>query len=250
MNKILALMIALVLSVPAWAQEDVLSAQDNDKDSTNKMSNVVNFNIGLQLGFPTGEYKNQNDEVGFGIGGNLAFNIKGAPLYVGIDGAYLVMSSRERVEQFSTTIPDVRVRVNTTNSHSFFHGFLRFQADEGPIQPYFEGLIGFNYLSTTTTIEDVDFDDDQDIASSNDLSDFAFSYGVGGGLAIPVSTFESEEGHGMQLLIDLGAKYIKGGEAEYLKEDGKQIVDGEVIYEITKSRTDMLSARIGVTLKF
>ncbi len=40
-----------------------------------------------------------------------------------------------------------------------------------------------------------------------------------------------------------------GGQAEYLKEGDKEIIDGEVYHNMTVSTTDMLLFRIGVTFR-
>ena len=51
--------------------------------------------------------------------------------------------------------------------------------------------------------------------------------------------------------IDLGARYLMGGEAEYLKKGSIILVDDdEVEYEVSKSTTDILTVHLGVMLTF
>ncbi|MCK7472475.1 MAG: hypothetical protein MZV49_00500 [Rhodopseudomonas palustris] len=80
----------------------------------------------------------------------------------------------------------VWVDVTTTNSIMAFDLFLRVQPQSGPIRPYMDLLGGFNLLSTSTSIEDQGWDDDDDIASSNNFNDAAWGWGSGGGLMIRV----------------------------------------------------------------
>jgi hypothetical protein len=85
------------------------------------------------------------------------------------------------------------------------------------------------------------------------LDDITFGYGVGGGLMIRVyeATRKQIKKHGLSAVyIDLGMRYLKGGEAEYLKEGSIVITNGDVIYNVSKSTTDIITGHIGVTFDF
>jgi len=45
-------------------------------------------------------------------------------------------------------------------------------------------------------------------------------------------------------------RYIIGGEAEYLKKGSIRRENSKVSYDIIKSKTDLLTAQIGVALEF
>ena len=214
--------------------------------------------LGFQMIFPAGQHNKYNDDAGFGIGGDFSYRIPYTLIHVGIDGAYTVFGSEQRKEPLSHSIPDVRVDVTTTNSFSKLHTYLKFQASQGFIRPYFMGLVGFHYLATTTKIESENYtgdDEDNVIAESTDLSDIAFSYGLGGGLQIPLYkkheiNTQKRDDQPFEFLVDLRFKYLKGGEAEYLKEGDKRIDNGSVEYTKTTSKTDIFSGRIGILFIF
>jgi hypothetical protein len=214
--------------------------------------------VGFQMAFPTGEFADSLDNNGYGIGVDLAYQFKGTPIILGAEFGYTVFSSQTRNVPWSLTIPDVRVDVTTTNSYMFGTAFLRFQPDLKYVLPYFEGHIGFNYLETTTKVEDEDNydDDDYEIASSTDFSDGGLLYGFGGGLEIPVFKYRPSEEQmqtgdmPVNMSIDLQVRYFIGDELEYLDEDSKEIVNGEVNYYPKKSQTNILAPRIGFTVKF
>jgi len=88
---------------------------------------------------------------------------------------------------------------------------------------------------------------DDKIASSVNVSDFAFSYGLGGGLMIRL--FQGQKS-AFAVLLDLGARYLWGGKAEYLKEGDILREDGMVIYNTSYSNTDLFTTHIGVTFSF
>jgi len=224
-QKVLLLLIVLSLAAPSFSQNQ--------------------FNVGLNFmtAFPQEEFKDNVDQVGFGGSLDFVYRLSESPLGIGAYFAYLVYGSSTRREPWSLTIDDVFVRVTTTNSIMLGHLLLRVQPGRGAVQPYVDGMLGFTLLSTDTKIRDDD--EEIEIADSNNMRDTAFSYGFGGGLKIRVHEFdmadnESEEKMGT-LFIDIGVRYIRGGEAEYRKE-GSQ--------EVKRSDTPLVTGHLGVSIAF
>jgi len=170
-----------------------------------------------------------------------------SPLELGLHFGFLNYGSETRREPFSTTIPDVYVNVNTANSITYGHLFVRLRADIDILQPYLDGLIGFGRFATTTSIESdySGYDDDDDIASTTNFDDFAWSYGVGFGLNIEV--IEGGAGRGF---INLGGRYLLGGEAEYLLEGSIIETASGLTYDVSRSETDLFMAQIGFSYQF
>lgn len=206
--------------------------------------------LDFQLAFPRGEYKDQIDKTGVGLAGEFLYSPKAAPIGVGVSLGWFQVGDEDRKEPFSTTIPDVTVDVSTSNNLAQFMLLLRLQPKKGPILPYADGLLGLNYLYTRTTIKNAS--NDEEVASSTNLDDNAFAYGFGGGLMIKVYDRQkkSPDEKPMQVFINLGARYILGGEAEYLKEGSIRREGGQVTYDITTSKTSLAVARIGVAVSF
>ncbi len=190
--------------------------------------------ITLVVGLPQGEFEHHVDDAGVGLN-----------FFVGLDGGFLVYGFERRHEPFSTTIPDVTVAVETSNAIAMGHVLLRLQPPTGFFQPYLDGLFGFKYFFTETTINNGDHGDDFAIASSTNFDDAALSYGVGGGL-----DFEIHRGHRKSVFINVGARYLFGSEAEYLKEGSIERRNGQVFFTTERSETDLLITQLGITLKF
>lgn len=203
--------------------------------------------LDVLLGSPQGEFRRNVDKVGFGIAGNIGYAPEGTPVMLGVEFGFMNYGSSERREPFSTTIPDVFVRVSTTNNFLMGHAILRLQPNAGMFRPYLQGMVGFNYLFTETKIENEN-SAGEEVASSTNLSDGAFSYGGGAGLMFLV--YSSESGGVSDVFVDLGVRYSFGGEAEYLKEGSIRRVDGRVAYDILKSKTDLLAFQVGVAVRF
>ena len=219
---------------------------------------------GFQIGFPSGEFKDAIDRNSYGLGAHVGYNFGSmAPVMLGLDFGVMTYGSERRQEPFSSTIPDVTVEVERDYNIVQGHLLLRLGPNEGFIRPYLDGVIGFNYLYTNTTIQNKGRADEE-IASSVNLDDFTFSLGGGGGLMVCVysnldETTETPKrrtgDEGIQeAFISLDVRYLSGSEAEYLKPGSVTIeeVDNKPVvrYDIIRSRTDMILGRIGVTFLF
>jgi hypothetical protein len=117
----------------------------------------------------------------------------------------------------------------------------------GSFRPYLELLFGGAYLFTETSINSRG---NEEVASSTNFDDFAWNYGAGGGLLINLYSPENSEGNFEALFLDLKVRYLFGTEAEYLKEGSIVIQNGNAYYDVSKSKTDLLLAQLGVMVSF
>ena len=212
---------------------------------------LTNFQggINLLLGFPQGDFKDEIDKTGVGIGGEFIYSPGNSLFGIGASLGFMVYGHETRSEPFSYTIPNVFVDVTTDNNIFLGHLLVRIQPKLGPIRPYGEGLIGMNYLYTKTSIKDQG-DIGETIASSTDFEDAVFSYGVGGGMMVQLYSGDPTGGRLWRLMLDLRMRYIIGGEAEYLKEGSITFEDLNVYYDVSKSKTDLMTAHIGLAFEF
>jgi len=190
---------------------------------------------------PRGEFNDYVTNNGYGVGGYFLVRLGSSPFLAGGDLGIVIYGSENRDEPISNTIPNVFVRVSTSNNIFLAHSLLRVQPREGRIRPYLDGLIGLKHLFTKTTISD----DFEPIASTTDLSDTAFSYGFGGGLQVPIS----QKG-GVEVLLDGNVRYLRGGRADYLRKGSIRQENGLVFYDIYSSRTDVVAVQVGLSFRF
>jgi hypothetical protein len=215
-------------------------------------SSMERFQVGVSFnpGFPVNEFRENVNRGGLGGSGDFMFRLKGSPLSLGVSFGVIVYGSDSRQEWFSAEIPEVMVDVRTRNSILTGHFLLRLQSPKGKIRPYLDGLVGFHYLWTETGVYDRD-GFRQKIASDVNLSDWTWSYGLGGGLLLPLyEKKRGKESGPFAIFLDFSARYLKGGKAEYLKE-GSIIQENErVIYDVSESTTDLIAIRAGLSFAF
>jgi hypothetical protein len=196
------------------------------------------------IALPQGEFDETVENNGFGFTGQALFSVPGSPVSIGGSFGGVIYGRETREEPFSMTIPDVTVDVETNNYILLGHAVLRIQPPAGPFRPYAEGVIGFHYLFTQTSIKNRD----EDIASDTNFDDGVLSYGGGGGIMFQV--YDGGSAKRVSVYIDAGARYLKGGKAQYLKEGSIRREDGRVLYDVEESETDLLAIHIGATVQF
>ncbi|MFH0991721.1 MAG: hypothetical protein V1799_17070 [bacterium] len=210
--------------------------------------------LSFLLGVPKGEFRKNMNNTGYGISGEIGFAPQKNPYMIGIDVSFMNYGMEERQEPFSTTIPDVTVNVESQNNIVLSHLFLRLQPNTGSVRPYLEGAVGLKYLFTQTTIKNQGHANEE-IASSTNLDDIAFSYG--GGAGIMVRLFRSNDDEDRKLpfrfsdaLLDIRVRYLAGAEAEYLKEGSIRREAGRVVYDVQTSKTELMGIHIGLAVTF
>jgi hypothetical protein len=212
------------------------------------------FQAGLHfsVGVPQNEFADNLDATGFGGGGHFFYRIPQTGVSFGTGLDFYIYGSETRKEYFSQDIVDVNVDVTRTNG--IFQGFLmmRLQPRTAIITPYADGLLGFNYLFTSTSVKSEL--SNEEIASSTNYDDAALCYGGGAGLLILVheSKKNMETGErNFKVFIDLGFRVLNGGEADYLKKGDIEITENnKVIYHSNHSRTDLFTLNLGVNFEF
>ena len=204
------------------------------------------FQVGVDYtaAVPVGDFAKNIDTIGNGVSLNFGYGIKRSPIVVGAEIGYVRYGNS--VDRAYLTSG---YNVSTSNNIFMTHGFLRVQSPKGPVRPYVEALIGLKRLYTKTTYQDSYY---QSNNSVTDFSDTALSYGAGGGVMFLLydGNKGGRRGRGapFEVLLDLKARYLRGGLAQYLPQ-GSLDSNGvpSIIYQ---SRTDTVNAQGGITIRF
>ena len=211
--------------------------------------------INFQVISPQNEFQESIDAIGVGINLQGLYRFPDSPFGLGLDFNFNNFGRDTRDEPISSTIPDLRVRVE--NEYNLVQGMLvaKVQPQDGIFRPYAEGLAGFNYFYTQTSIENRRNQGDEPIATDTNFEDWAFAWGGGGGVMIRVfdrrnSVNYNSENPVAAGYINLGVRYLNGSEAEYLREGSIQVSNGNVTYDTLQSRTDMLVFQLGFVVRF
>ncbi len=207
-----------------------------------------NFDIGFALGTPQGSFHQSLERNAYGLDMSATYQIPRSPIHFGIGGVYQNFGWDERTEFFSPDIQEVRVKVRTTNNMFTPHLIMRFEPEYGVIKPFVEGLVGFNYLYTQSSV--VDGWDDDELASTVNHDYYTPSYGIGGGMKFRLYEGYDEDGDFIGFSIIVKAKYMLGGEADYLKEGDLIRTRRGLDYNLSRSRTDLTTFNVGFVFNF
>ena len=217
---------------------------------------------GLGISVPRDEF-DRNTDTGFGFVGSYLYTLNPSrTVGFGLTGSFQTYGGTDREAPLSSTIPDIRVDVETNNNTAFFQGLLQIKAPTGAVQPYAQGTAGFGFFFTTTSLRDPF--DGQTILSDTTQSDGTWLWGGGGGMLIrvyqgePRTTLSAYERVGVtarepvRAYIDLGARWLKGGEVEYLKEGSLLTDQGEFDIDPRLARSDIeiIQVQVGLTVEF
>lgn len=210
------------------------------------------FSFDFIVAKPQGDFAKYVKTSPIGGGFNLAYRLSRSPWVIGLSLNFLQYGREGRTEMLSPNIPELYVDVVTANYLLLGHVFIRLWPQKGKIRPYVEGLAGFNYLETETSLKNAYKGyGTYSSLSSNNASDWASSLGLGGGLTLRVVTMGSKKrSPPLTLQIDIGLRYLRGSEARYLRKGDIERFEGVAIYHFCQSRTDLLRGSISLYFWF
>ena len=213
------------------------------------LSTAQPFNIELNFaaGTPQGDFMQELDRNSYGLDMAFTYQIPYSFVHIGAGFTYQNFGWNERRENLYG-IPEVDLRVRTTNNMVTPHLLMRLESPFGSFKPFVEGIIGFNYLYTESSLID-DWEED-DLASSINYDYLTSSFGLGGGAKIKLYDGFDDDGDYFGLSLIIKSRVTLGGEALYLKEGDLERVGDELNLNIRQSRTDLTTFNVGVVFNF
>lgn len=207
--------------------------------------------LGFLAGIPSGEFADQIEDSGIGADFEGGWRPANTPFVIGARVGVLTYGNTSRKEPFNPNIPEVNVRVETSNNIVLGHAFLRLIPPGGVFRPFVEGFLGLSYLYTDSRVENDR--DDQEIASSTNFDDTVFSLGAGGGVLVRVwsarDTEQLKKGP-RAFFVNAKGQYIAGGEGRYLKEGSLHSENGRLVFNVQQSKTSLIGITVGASMEF
>jgi hypothetical protein len=193
--------------------------------------------------FAVGDF---SERVNLAAGGLFQFDVGlGASVFsIGGEIGYMGYGHVNRKVDVSSLIPEIphaSLSVSTTNYMVPMHARLRAQRPFGRWRPYVDALFGGNLISTDTSI-DCSANDDATCSgdtSATNAEDLVLSVGAGGGVMI---AFTPRPGVPR---LDVSFRYLRGGEGTYLTKGAIRREGSSAIFDVSRSRTDMVALYIG-----
>ncbi|CAN5475883.1 hypothetical protein BH23BAC3_BH23BAC3_22170 [soil metagenome] len=153
----------------------------------------INAGLNFQVVIPQNEFSESINTNGLGMNVYGLYRFADTPFGLGLDFNFNNFGKDTRDEPLSSTIPDLRVRVENEYNLIQLLMLAKLQPRDGILRPYLEGLAGFNYFYTETSITDRRTSASDPIASDTNFEDWAFAWNGGGGLMIRVFDFRDRE---------------------------------------------------------
>ena len=177
----------------------------------------------------------------FDVGlGDSIFSVGGEIGYMG----YGHFSRKVDVSSLIPEIPNATLSVTTDNYMVPMHARLRAQRKYGRWRPYADALLGGNLISTDTSIDCAASDNAScgDNSSATNAEDLVLSVGAGGGVMI---AFSARPGVPK---LDVSFRYLRGAEGTYLTKGAIRREGSTAIFDLSRSRTDMVGLYIGAVI--
>jgi hypothetical protein len=236
MRTLLPAALVAVLFAPAASAHAQIAAPD-----TSLLRPVRAFGGGhVYYARPVGEFA---DYVRRGFGGALHGTLlldRAGVLGLRIDASYLGYGRETVRECIPYNSCRVSVDVTTTNNIAFVGIGPSLTAPAGLLRPYVAGQVGYTFIWTSSSLEDVD--DGGSAYDSNNYTDGTFSYGGVGGFLVPLGTSS-------RAYLDVGARLLRNGSVRYLREG--DILDnpgGPPTMNVQRSRADLVTYFVGVSV--
>jgi opacity protein-like surface antigen len=197
------------------------------------------FGVDFSVSRPTGEFR-QHVGTGYGFDSHL---VLGGPIAVRTDLGIVQYGSQSSLLCYSHSRHcDALVNVSTHNTVSNLALGPQITANIAGIWPYAHAGIGVSHFATATRVTGAY--SDKVLNEVWNQGSFVLSWTSGAGVMIPLM-----ENWDSALVLNLGVRYHRNGEAEYMRaEDLRQRADGTISGSVTRSEANFLSFRIGVSL--
>ena len=203
------------------------------------------FSISLdaQLAVPQGDYKDANNDAGFGLRANFLYKpAKVAPVKFGIELG--IQEKGRATEYFRGYINGFYDDFKVSATSNIFSLMLltRFQSSKfGKIKPFIDVTAGWNVFFSTVSVERLTYFSDYNSTYSNSSkAHWALAYGAAAGLDIPLNKRDD-------IGLELKVAYLIGANSRYLTNP---YIDGNsnISFEEHNSRTTMLIPQAGVRI--
>jgi hypothetical protein len=185
----------------------------------------------------------RNIGFGYGVDGTYLFRLDRAGyLSLRADAGVLQYGSESKHVPLSPTVGGrIQVKVSTNNQIVPLSIGPQLMWPRGSVRPYVNAGVGGQFFYTQSGIEGSD--DSFEFARTTNQWDKTALWLAGGGVYLPV--YERN----VKVSIDLGAQFVTGGRARYLKPGSIQdLPDGTIQISPMESETHMTLVRLGVRI--
>lgn len=244
MRRLISAVIALTFTIhPASAQFDA--------------GGSVQGEINVTAGIPQGALDRQIDGEAAGISTFIGGPVPGSPIVLGSEIGFLNYGTDSQLRLFRSVfdaginedlaIPLEAVTASVSNNVLMGHFVVRLQPLQGPFRPYVDALAGMKYFASRLRVDSDVVVFRKGLSQNADVTDFAFSYGVGGGIELRLYRYTSVFDEGpSDISLHAGLRYLFGTTASYAAAGSMREIGDRIVVDEVASRTDMLVPQFGI----
>lgn len=225
-----------------------------------KPGGEMRADFSLSAAIPQGELDDGIDGEAVGVSAFFGGPVPGGFLVLGSEFGLMNYGTQSLLSVHSTVFDDgidddlaiPLEAVNTRASNNIFMGHLvaRLEPGAGVFRPYVDLLGGIKYFATRLTVESDVVVFRNGLDQDSYVTDFTFSYGVGGGIRLELYEYTSRWSHdATRVSLHAGVRYLFGTTGTYvpagsLREEGNLLVVDQVT-----SRTDLIVPQFGISIR-
>lgn len=190
---------------------------------------------------PVNEYQDFDDEIGYG--GNLEFFFispsKEKPIGMGVSLSYIGQGL-----YFYDDPCDCETYVGNNRANNFINlnMILQVAPTGGTVRPYLETFFGGSYIYSNTEIITLDYN-----SVNLFVDDWAWTYGVGGGLKFLLG---ADENGGGSMYLDLKGRYLMSSDVNMLDRNSIRYANNIFYDSVYETQINFVAIQIGFTLYF
>jgi len=184
-----------------------------------------------------------NIGLGYGINGTYLFRLDQRGVFsLRADAGFLQYGEESKHVPLSSTVGGrIQVKVSTNNNIVPLSIGPQLTWPTGRVRPYANAGIGGQFFYTQSSVQGDD--DSFDFANTTNQWDKTLTWVAGGGVYVPV--YERN----MKVMLDIGAQYVAGGRAQYLKPGSiEDLPNSQIRITPMESETHMVLVRLGVKI--
>ena len=201
--------------------------------------NSQSANFYFVTAIPINDYRQFDSEEGYGANFEIFFlsPTKEKPIGMGISFSYFGQGL-----YFYDDPCGCESYLSNNRANNFINTHLVFQLSPtgGTVRPYIETLFGGSYIFSDSDILTLDY-----VPVNLYLDDWAWSYGVGGGIKFLLGG--DEDG---SLYLDLNGRYLMSSDVMMLDRESIRYAGDTFYYTLNETQLNFLAIQIGVTFYF
>ena len=188
---------------------------------------------------PVNDYRHFDSEEGYGASFEIFFlsPSKEKPLGMGISFSYFGQGL-----YFYDDPCDCETYLTNNRANNFINTHLVFQIAPtgGTVRPYIETLFGGSYIFSDSDILTLDY-----VPVNLYIDDWAWSYGVGGGIKFLIGG--DEDG---SIYLDLNGRYLMSSDVSMLDRESIRFANDTFYYTLNETQLNFVAIQIGLTMYF